>query len=196
MHHTAALTIAIALASGVIVQALAFHLRIPGIVLLLGTGFLLGPQFLNVVRPALLDVGLLTLVGFAVAVILFEGGMNLRLSRLRREQVIMLCERELLAVERWQFQRRKEKGPETRDIRDGGEPDRSPMFLPLLVQRSRRRFVVDDRWTPRVRDEVWVAMVNERLSEARARLESIGWQRRPALDRPHAVAVGQAGSGH
>ncbi len=89
MQHTPALTIAIALASGVIVQAVAFHLRIPGIVLLLGTGFLLGPEFADVVRPASLDTGLLTLVGFAVAVILFEGGMNLKLSRVRREQVII-----------------------------------------------------------------------------------------------------------
>jgi hypothetical protein len=39
MQHTAALAIAIALAlaSGVVVQAVAFHLSIPGIVLLLGT---------------------------------------------------------------------------------------------------------------------------------------------------------------
>lgn len=89
MQHTAALAIAIALASGVVVQAVAFHLRIPGIVLLLGTGFLLGPEVVNLVRPDSLDSGLLTLVGFAVAVILFEGGMNLKLSRLRREQVLI-----------------------------------------------------------------------------------------------------------
>jgi NhaP-type Na+/H+ or K+/H+ antiporter len=89
MHHSAALTIALALASGVLVQALAFHLRLPGIVLLLATGFLLGPEFANVIRPATLDTDLMTLVGFAVAVILFEGGMNLKLSRLRREQVII-----------------------------------------------------------------------------------------------------------
>lgn len=86
MQHTAALTIAIALASGVITQALAFHVRIPSIVLLLGTGFLLGPEFVGLVRPATLGSGLMTLVGFAVAVILFEGGMNLRFARLRREQ--------------------------------------------------------------------------------------------------------------
>jgi NhaP-type Na+/H+ or K+/H+ antiporter len=86
MQHTAALTIAIALASGVITQALAFHVRVPGIVLLLGTGFLLGPELAGLVRPATLGSGLMTLVGFAVAVILFEGGMNLNLARLRREQ--------------------------------------------------------------------------------------------------------------
>jgi NhaP-type Na+/H+ or K+/H+ antiporter len=89
MQQTAALTIAIALASGVITQAVAYHLRIPGIVLLLGTGFLLGPEFVGIVQPSTLDTGLMTLVGFAVAVILFEGGMNLSLARLRREQVLI-----------------------------------------------------------------------------------------------------------
>jgi NhaP-type Na+/H+ or K+/H+ antiporter len=86
MHPTAALTIAIALAAGVVTQALAFHIRIPSIVLLLGTGFVLGPEFVGLVRPATLGSSLMTLVGFAVAVILFEGGMNLNLGRLRREQ--------------------------------------------------------------------------------------------------------------
>jgi NhaP-type Na+/H+ or K+/H+ antiporter len=89
MHHTAALTIAIALAAGVATQAVAFHMRLPSIVLLLGTGFLLGPEFVDLVRPATLGSGLMTLVGFAVAVILFEGGMNLSVTRLRREQVLI-----------------------------------------------------------------------------------------------------------
>jgi NhaP-type Na+/H+ or K+/H+ antiporter len=89
MQHTASLTIAVALAAGVVVQALAFHVRVPAIVLLLGTGFLLGPEFLDLVNPASLGGALLTLVGFAVAVILFEGGMNLNLARLRREQVVI-----------------------------------------------------------------------------------------------------------
>lgn len=80
-----ALTIAIALASGMLAQALARHLRIPGIVLLLGTGVLLGPDGLGAVRPGTLGESLHTLVGFAVAVILFEGGMNLSLARMRRE---------------------------------------------------------------------------------------------------------------
>ena len=53
--------------------------------LLLATGVLLGPDVLNVVRPAALGASLHDLVGFAVAVILFEGGMNLNLERLRRE---------------------------------------------------------------------------------------------------------------
>jgi len=80
-----ALTTAIAIAAGMIAQALARHLQIPGIVLLLATGVLLGSDVANVVHPSSLGSGLTILVGFAVAVILFEGGMNLRITRIRRE---------------------------------------------------------------------------------------------------------------
>jgi NhaP-type Na+/H+ or K+/H+ antiporter len=80
-----ALTIALALVAGMFAQATAQHLRIPGIVLLLATGVLLGPDLLGIVRPAGLGASLGALVGFAVAVILFEGGMSLDLKRLRRE---------------------------------------------------------------------------------------------------------------
>ena len=80
-----ALTLAFAMAFGMIAQVFARHLRIPGIVLLLGTGLLLGPDVLGIVHPSSLGDALPFIVGFAVAVILFEGGMNLRLSRIRRE---------------------------------------------------------------------------------------------------------------
>ena len=80
-----ALTVAIALAAGMMAQSLAHLLRIPGIVLLLATGVLLGPDVSNIVQPAVLESGLTIMVGFAVAVILFEGGMNLRIDRIRRE---------------------------------------------------------------------------------------------------------------
>jgi NhaP-type Na+/H+ or K+/H+ antiporter len=82
---TAEMTVALALAAGVTAQSMARHLRVPGIVLLLGVGVMLGPDMLGVIDPDLLGGALLTLVGFAVAVILFEGGLNLRLERLRRE---------------------------------------------------------------------------------------------------------------
>jgi len=78
-------TIAIALALGMIAQTIARHIKIPGIVLLLAVGVLMGPDGLNIIRPELLGDALHMLVGFAVAVILFEGGMNLRFSRLKRE---------------------------------------------------------------------------------------------------------------
>lgn len=80
-----ALTVALALAAGMLAQALARHLRIPGIVFLLAAGALLGPDLLGLVRPRSLGAALETLTGFAVAVILFEGGLNLRWRRLREQ---------------------------------------------------------------------------------------------------------------
>jgi NhaP-type Na+/H+ or K+/H+ antiporter len=89
MNDAAAVTVAIALAVGMIVQAVAFHVNVPGIALLLVTGYLLGPDVLHVVKPAALGSGLHTLVGFSVAVILFEGGLNLSVARLKREQLVI-----------------------------------------------------------------------------------------------------------
>lgn len=79
------LTLGLAMAAGVAAQALARHLAIPGIVLLLATGLLLGPELAGLVRPQALGPALQVVVGFGVAVILFEGGLNLQLRRLRHE---------------------------------------------------------------------------------------------------------------
>ncbi|NKE70847.1 cation:proton antiporter [Candidatus Manganitrophus noduliformans] len=81
------LIIAVALAAGVFAQSVSRHLRIPGIVLLLALGVLLGPEALNWVKPRALGAGLFGIVDFAVAIILFEGGLNLVFSRLRREEL-------------------------------------------------------------------------------------------------------------
>ena len=75
-----------ALSAGVLCQSLARHLRLPGIVLLLLFGVLLGPDGLGWVRPRSLGEGFFAVVDLSVAVILFEGALNLRISRLRREQ--------------------------------------------------------------------------------------------------------------
>ncbi|MGB1013563.1 MAG: cation:proton antiporter, partial [Nannocystaceae bacterium] len=69
-----------ALFVGALSQVLATHLKVPGIVLLLLAGVLLGPDVADIIRPAALGGGLNVLVGFAVAVILFEGGLNLDLK--------------------------------------------------------------------------------------------------------------------
>ncbi len=71
--------------AGVLAQSLAAHLRIPGIILLLAVGVLLGPDVANVVRPEAMGSGLSEFVGFAVAIILFEGGLQLNLGRLKRQ---------------------------------------------------------------------------------------------------------------
>jgi NhaP-type Na+/H+ or K+/H+ antiporter len=46
---------------------------------------LLGPELADVVRPASIGSALQILVGFAIAAIVFEGGLNLDVRRLRRE---------------------------------------------------------------------------------------------------------------
>jgi len=79
------LTFALALLAGMVAQSLARHLRLPGIVLLLIAGVSLGPDGFGWVQPRQLGDGLFAIVDFAVAIILFEGGLNLQLSRLRRE---------------------------------------------------------------------------------------------------------------
>jgi NhaP-type Na+/H+ or K+/H+ antiporter len=93
--HDPALTFAIALAAGVLAQSVARHLRIPGIILLLAVGVALGPRFAALVIPESLGDGLHHIVGLSIAVILFEGGLNLNIGRLRRQAITI---RELITL--------------------------------------------------------------------------------------------------
>lgn len=86
LHDNPSLTVAFALAAGMVGQALAHHLRLPGIVLLLAIGVALGPDGANIVQPDSLGPALMALVGVAVAIILFEGGLRLDIRRLMRER--------------------------------------------------------------------------------------------------------------
>ncbi len=70
------------LAAGVGAQWLAWRLRFPSILLLLVAGFILGPVSGFVDPDELLGDLLLPFVSVAVAVILFEGGLSLRLRDL------------------------------------------------------------------------------------------------------------------
>ncbi|MBM7115310.1 cation:proton antiporter [Archangium primigenium] len=83
--YSPALCVALALMAGMLAQVLARRLSIPGIVVLLGTGVLLGPEVLGLVRPTTLGGALPMLVNFSVAVILFEGALSLDVRRLRKE---------------------------------------------------------------------------------------------------------------
>lgn len=67
----------------------AHHLEVPSIALLLVGGFLLGPDVSGVIRPESLGPALDIVVGVSVAVILFEGGLNLNIVRLRNEAVVL-----------------------------------------------------------------------------------------------------------
>lgn len=89
LEWTAALVFALALLAGVIAQAIGRHATVPGIIFLLGTGIALGPDGLGIVDPQLLGSGLDSIIGFAVAVILFEGGMRLDLAQLRKQKTVI-----------------------------------------------------------------------------------------------------------
>ncbi len=93
--HSAGLTVAVALAAGVLAQSLSRQLRLPGIVLLLATGAVLGPEMAGWIAPDSLGDGLFALVDFGVAIVLFEGGLNLEWSRLRRQEAVI---RKLITV--------------------------------------------------------------------------------------------------
>ncbi len=73
------LRLAIILAAGVGAQWLAWRLRLPSILLLLVAGFILGPVSGFVDPEELFGDLLLPFISVAVAVILFEGGLSLRL---------------------------------------------------------------------------------------------------------------------
>ncbi len=81
---TASFQIGLALALGMVCQVLARQLRVPGIVVLLAVGVLAGPEAGGLLDPSALGHGLADLVGFAVAIILFEGGLALDFASLQR----------------------------------------------------------------------------------------------------------------
>ena len=69
--------LAIAIAVGVLAQVIAERARLPSIVFLLLFGVLVGPDVLGWIDTRILGVGLQAIVTIAVALILFEGGLQL-----------------------------------------------------------------------------------------------------------------------
>jgi NhaP-type Na+/H+ or K+/H+ antiporter len=78
------LQIVIAVLAGISAQVVAQYLNVPSIVFLLLFGILLGPDGLGLLHPHHLGVGLEVLVALSVAIILFDGGLNLQLRDLGR----------------------------------------------------------------------------------------------------------------
>lgn len=76
-------TVALTVVAGTACQAIARWMKVPAILPLLIAGVLLGPDVLDVVRPDELGEGKRVLVGLAVAVILFEGGLSLKAEAFR-----------------------------------------------------------------------------------------------------------------
>ncbi|PQJ35294.1 hypothetical protein BSZ35_12395 [Salinibacter sp. 10B] len=77
--------VALILILGVGAQWLAWQTRLPSILLLLLAGFLAGPVF-GIIDPTVLQgKWVYPFVSISIGIILFEGGLNLRLSELRAE---------------------------------------------------------------------------------------------------------------
>lgn len=72
----------VAVLAGICAQVIAEYLKVPSIVFLLMFGMLLGPDGAGLLHPHQLGVGLEVIVALSVAVILFEGGLNLELRDL------------------------------------------------------------------------------------------------------------------
>ncbi len=68
--------------SGVLAQVIANYFKLPSIVFLLSFGILCGNDGLKWVRPQDLGTGLEVIVSLSVSLILFEGGLNLKLQDL------------------------------------------------------------------------------------------------------------------
>ena len=80
--HSAALLLTI-LAAGLASQWLAWRIQLPAIVILITVGVVLGP-LTGVIDIDLPHAELAELIGLGVAIILFEGGMDLRLAEFKR----------------------------------------------------------------------------------------------------------------
>lgn len=80
--HAATLLLVI-LAAGLGSQWLAWRLGLPAIIVLIATGLLLGPAT-GIVQIGLSQTELTELIGLGVAIVLFEGGMDLKLGEFRR----------------------------------------------------------------------------------------------------------------
>lgn len=87
LHIDLAGAIALVLVLGVGAQWLAWRARIPAIIVLTIVGLIVGPG-LHILRPAQqFGHTLETIIGLAVAVVLFDGGLNLRFHELRHAAV-------------------------------------------------------------------------------------------------------------
>ena len=83
--------IAAILIIGLGVQLLANRLQVPSVVFYLAAGVILGPEVLGLVTEEMFgEQGLTTIVGLAVAIIVFDGAFALKLERIRQAETTAL----------------------------------------------------------------------------------------------------------
>ncbi len=78
--------VALAVAVGMAAQAVALRFALPSIVVLFAAGVLIGPDILGLFDPSVFGEARTDLVSLAVTVILFEGGLALRVEEMRSQQ--------------------------------------------------------------------------------------------------------------
>ncbi len=83
MHEELAVAIAVIIAAGVGAQWLAALLRVPSVLVLLPAGVLVGPVLGLLVPERLFGEAIFPLIAIAVGLVLFEGGVGLRLAGAR-----------------------------------------------------------------------------------------------------------------
>jgi NhaP-type Na+/H+ or K+/H+ antiporter len=81
LQHVASAVLCI-VGGGIAAQWLAWRLRLPAIVLLFAVGLIAGPG-LQILQPSDFGPALRPLIGLAVAIVVFEGGLALDLRELR-----------------------------------------------------------------------------------------------------------------
>lgn len=69
---------------GILANMLGTILKIPSIVFLLSAGIILGPEMTGIIDPARFGSGIQLMVGFSVAIIVFDGGLDIDLKHLRK----------------------------------------------------------------------------------------------------------------
>ena len=80
MSSEITITLAVAASVGVVMQWTAQKTRIPALLLLIVAGAVLGKTYFHILDPETLGKGLAPVVTLSVALILFEGGLNLRIA--------------------------------------------------------------------------------------------------------------------
>ena len=75
--------------AGATAQALAWLTGLPGVVMLLSAGLVIGRSGFGLVEPLDLGAGLGTVVGLLVSLVLFDGGINLRLPGDATKQAVL-----------------------------------------------------------------------------------------------------------
>ncbi|MFQ6063659.1 MAG: cation:proton antiporter, partial [Methanosarcinales archaeon] len=76
--------IALVLGVGIGAQVLGKELRIPSIVFLLMAGIILGPEVSGIIEPSKFGSGLEVIVAISVAIIVFDGGLEIDIRNLRK----------------------------------------------------------------------------------------------------------------